>query len=474
VEPLLLEFDTNGNEKQKQCARYWIDDETDDIVYGGSKGSAKSYTGCSLIFSDAFTYPETHYFIARKSLNDLRKFTLPSVHEVFGHWGLTKDYFSFNAQDNFFTLYNGSKVFFLEAKYLPSDPLYERFGSMQMTRGWIEEAGEFEEAAKNNLSASVGRWKNDVYGIRGKILQTCNPSKNYLYFSYYKRFREGTLPKEQKFVQALPDDNKRLAPGYLDRLRRTLSPAQKERLLFGNWEFDDDPLRLFPIDLIADLWTNTGKPGEKYLVVDAARLGGDSIVCGYFEGLNLVRVDHWQRTRTNESAKRIMEIAAERKVRHSHILIDEDGIGGGIVDQIPNSKGFLNNGAPIQSGSYQARHDTADKLTVTRNYGNLKAQCWFKLQELALAGEVQISETEPLVCDKLREDLEVIKEKESKADGKVYIISKDEIKTALGRSSDFGDVLMMRMFFELVSYGDFAATEQTAKPITAGIRSKSF
>ena len=36
---MILTFDTFGNEKQKQVARYWIDKTTTDIVYGGSKGA---------------------------------------------------------------------------------------------------------------------------------------------------------------------------------------------------------------------------------------------------------------------------------------------------------------------------------------------------------------------------------------------------------------------------------------------------
>jgi hypothetical protein len=33
----------------------------------------------SLIFGDALIYPETHYFIARQELIDLRKFTIPTI-----------------------------------------------------------------------------------------------------------------------------------------------------------------------------------------------------------------------------------------------------------------------------------------------------------------------------------------------------------------------------------------------------------
>ena len=177
---MIIEFDAHGNDKQLQAAAAWIDPNVFDIVYGGSKGSGKSFLGCSLVGGDALIYPETHYFVARKKLNDLRKFTLPSFFEAFEMLGVSEKYFRYNGQDNFIQFYNGSKIYFLEAKFLPSDPTFARFGSMQFTRGWIEEAGEFEEDAKNNLFAAVGRWKNDKYNLTRKLLQTCNPDANVL------------------------------------------------------------------------------------------------------------------------------------------------------------------------------------------------------------------------------------------------------------------------------------------------------
>ena len=36
-------FDAHGNEKQLEAIKYWIDPNITDIVYGGSKGSGKSY-----------------------------------------------------------------------------------------------------------------------------------------------------------------------------------------------------------------------------------------------------------------------------------------------------------------------------------------------------------------------------------------------------------------------------------------------
>ncbi len=73
--------------------------------------------------------------------------------------------YKFDGKDSIFKLYNQSEVLLIDAKYLPSDPEYHRFGSMQMTRGWIEEGGEFERASYENLKISIGRWKNDDYDL---------------------------------------------------------------------------------------------------------------------------------------------------------------------------------------------------------------------------------------------------------------------------------------------------------------------
>lgn len=439
-----LIFDTHGNEKQKQVARYWIDDEVFDIVYGGSKGSGKSYLGCSLIFGDALTYPGTHYFIARKKLNDLRKFTIPSIYEVFKHWGLTEHYYKFNAQDNIFTLYNGSKVFLLEAKFHPSDPLYMRFGSMQITRGWIEEAGEFEVAAKNNLAASIGRWKNGEYGIPGKLLQTCNPSKNYLYRDYYKKHKEATLELWKRFVQALPTDNTRLPPEYIETLRRTLSTAEKERLLKGNWEYDDDPATLIPYANICDIFTNEYvSGGTLYITADIARLGKDTTIVRVWDGWRVIERVQRKKLRVTESAELIRDLANKYHIQMSHVLVDEGGVGGGVVD-ILHCMGFVANASPEMTGEYDA-----EGKEVKPNYDMLKSQCGFKLAEMVNAGKVYEKCDDDTIKETIIEEFEQLKQKSLNSDQKKGLIPKATVIEMIGRSPDELDTYIMRAYFDL-------------------------
>jgi phage terminase large subunit len=429
-----LIFDTNGNEKQKEMARAWLDPNISDIVYGGSKGSGKSFGGVNLIFGDAFLYPETHFFIARKKLNDIRKFTIPTIYEVFESWGIGQQYYTFNGTDNFYTLYNGSKVFLLEAKYLPSDTNYMRFGSMQMTRGMIEEAGEFEKDAKENLHASIGRWKNDKYDLAGKLLQTCNPSKNYLYPDYYKKHKSGDLEPYKCFIQALPTDNKMLDKGYLENLNRILSKNAKERLLKGNWEYDDDPTALCDYDSILGVFKNDHvKSGRKYLTCDVARLGSDKAIIMVWEGWNVIEIYEFDISRINEIQNAINSLRQKHGIPTKNCIADEDGVGGGVVDNC-KINGFVNN----------------SKALNNENYVNLQSQCCYKLAERINNSQIYISaDLTEKQKEMIIEDLEQLKTFDEDKDGKLKILPKSKIKDNIGRSPDYRDTLMMRIFFDL-------------------------
>lgn len=437
-----LTFDARGNEKQIQAVKYWVDNTTTDIVYGGAKGGGKSYLLVSLIFGDAFIYPGTMYFIARKSLNDLRKFTVPAIHEVFGHWGITPGYWKFNGQDNYFELYNKSRVYLLDASPMPSDPDYYRFGSRQFTRGAIEEAGEIEEGAKNNLMASIGRWKNSEYGLHPKLLQTCNPSKNYLYREYFMPSKNGTLPSWRKFIVALYTDNKTLSPEYIENLRNTLNKAEKARLLEGDWRQDDDPARLIDYDRIIDLKTNPEIRGRKCMTGDIARLGGDRIVLVNWDGW-LGTVSAYQREKLNVTLGRIETRRTKFGIGKSDVLVDSDGMGSGIED-MGGYKGFVNNSRALPD----PRKPMQDGKAVLENFDNLKSQCGFRMADRINNSGVK------LICEDwmwplIIQELEQVKQKDVDSDLKRGLLPKDEVKKLIGRSPDFWDAILMREWFEL-------------------------
>jgi len=417
--------------KQKEAARYWIDNQTEELLFGGAKGGTKSYTGCSLIFGDALTYPGTHYFIARHNLTDLKKFTTPSVYEVFGHWGIDPiKYMKYNGQENYFDIYNGSRVYYIDCKYLPSDPQFHRFGSFQFTRGWLEEIGQIHSLAIINLSATVGRWKNEEYKLKRKVFMTCNPNKGFAYNEFYLPDKKNDLPKHRKFVKALPTDNKYLTKDYLAALDR-LPENERQRLRLGNWEYDSDPTTLIDFETIENMYSNEFVPkGKTYIISDIARFGSDKAIITVWDGLRLIDRVLFKSSSTTEQQNTIRALMVKYKVGLSRVLVDEDGIGGGVKDNI-HCKGFV-----------------AQRRPKNKIYFNNKTECGYKLAELA--GEIYIEcELEQTEIEAINQELGMLKTYDADKDSKLRILPKEKIKDHIGRSPDWLDCFTMRMWYEI-------------------------
>ncbi len=430
-----MELVSNLQPKQVKAARYWLDDETEELLFGGAKGGSKSYLGCSLIFGDALTYPGTHYFIARHDLNDLTKHTTPSINEVFEHWGIDPlHYMRFNGKDNYFLLNNGSRVYYIDCKHLPRDPDYHRFGSLQFTRGWCEEVGQIPDKALQNLSVSVGRWKNNDYKLKRKLLLTCNPNKGYAYREFFLPHEDGTIQKHRKFVKSLPSDNKYLSAEYIEALNR-LPKDMRARLMYGDWRYDDDPTKLCEFDKIMDLWSNTHvQVGKRYISCDVARFGRDMSVIMCWDGLRLIEIKTIAKSDLTHLRDVILSLKKKHNVPMSHVIIDSDGVGGGVVDMLQGCQPFQANKKPVA-------------IDTRQNYANLKSQLYFLLADYINNAKIWIRPEENK--DKIIEELEQIKREKDLTDDKLRVVKKEHIKELLGRSPDYSDAMMMRLWYEI-------------------------
>lgn len=342
--------------------------------------------------------------------------------------------YDINFQDNFIRFYNGSQIDLLDLRYVPSDPLYERFGSVEYTGGWIEEGGETNFAAFDTLKTRVGRHLNDVYGICSKILITCNPKKNWLYSEFYKPWKAKTLPKDCVFIPALVTDNENLTADYIENLRNTTDKAKKERLLHGNWEYDDDPSQLIRYENAVDYFKNEHvlADGKKYITIDVARKGRDKTIVRVWHGWRCIERHALAVSKVTESAELGRTLANKHGVPMSRVIADEDGVGGGVVD-ILECEGFINNSKALNG----------------ENYNNLKSQCSFKMAEKITNAEVyEVCYDEKVKANTI-EEMEQVRQSNIDDDGKVSIIPKDKVKENIGRSPDEWDSIMMRYWFEL-------------------------
>lgn len=434
--------------KQAQAYWYLLEDRiTTYLLYGGGAGGGKTWLGCEWQIFMCCNYPGVKGFIARQKLKTLKATTLLTFFKVAKSIGLKRDKdFWYNQQDSFIEFANGSRIDLLEVKYNPSDPFYEDLGSSEYTFGWLEEAGEIHFNAFDTLKSRIGRHLNDFYDLPRKLLITCNPKKNWLFTTFYLPWKKHMLEKGYAFLQSLHGDNTKNEKGYKDALDDIRDPVKRQRLKDGIWEYDAEAGSLFDYDAISDLWSNCVPiDNNKWMTVDAARMGGDKIVMKFWKGWDCYKIITYKKQGIDQTALRLKEWARKESIPYSHIVVDEDGVGGGIIDLCRGVHGFQNGSRPLPNK--EARFEYLEP----QNFANLKTQCAWIMAQKTNNHEVSISFDAPQdMQDEINQELQVFKLDHPDDDAsKMILIGKDEMKQQLGRSPDYGDAFIMRAYFTL-------------------------
>ena len=423
--------------KQKIAYKYLTDQTTDYIGYGGAAGGGKSVLGCKWLMELGYYLPGAKLFIGRDSIKDTRASVLKTWVEVAKKYNFT-DY-KFNDVGIIFG--NGTEVELLDLTYYPyKDPMYERLGSKEYTAGWIEEASQVHYLAFEVLKTRVGRWKNEI--VKSKILCTFNPKKNWVDSTFYRPFTNNKETVNTKFVFALASDNPYLPEDYIKRLNELKDNATKQRLLFGNFDYDDDPTALIDYGQISDMWMRKPMSGIKHITADIARYGSDKAVIMVWDGLTIIEIVTFDISSTTEIQNAIRALAVKYGILYKNIVCDDDGVGGGVVDSL-RCKGFVNNSSPVE-----------------HVYSNLKSECGYKLAELFDMISISAKVTEDLK-DIINAELGQLKTYDSDKDGKLKILPKEKIKENIGRSPDYLDNFIMRMYFLI-------------KPVSKGIKTMRY
>lgn len=408
---------------------------TIELLFGGGAGGGKSYLMCVFGVIASLKFEEIRGFMGRNSLEDFKKSTLLTLYDVLSAWGLKQDvHYTHNQQDKYFKfLKTGSTIYYNELSFYPSDPNYDYLGSTEYTWAGIDEANQVQAKAKSVLRSRLRYKVKQTFGVP-KLFMGCNPDKGHLYQDFYKPYKKGVLSPDKAFVQALVTDNAFIDPTYIANLQG-LDPITKERLLYGNWEYENDPAKLVEYDAISDLWSNIVVESgavQKYIIADIARFGDDRTVISYWEGLTCKRIAAYQGLAVTKVAELIGQWRVLYQVPLSHILVDEDGVGGGVKD-IVGCKGFIAQSRPFGN----------------QKYANLKSQCYFMLADKINRRKIAVRTENPRIKELITEELEQVKAKDIDKDKPLSVVPKDMVKEKIGHSPDFSDTLSMRMWFEL-------------------------
>ena len=426
-------MDIELTKKQSKTWKYLTDKVTNEVLYGGGVSGGKSFIGCLWIATMALQYEETRYIIGRSVLQTLKQTTLATLFEVLSKMGLKpSQHYTFNGQSNTVTFFNKSEIILKNLEYTPSDPNYESLQGYEVTAVFVDEATQITQMCYNILKSRI-RYSLTKYGLIPKILMSCNPSNGWVKSEFYIPFREGTLPETKRFVPSLVTDNPHVSEEYL-KVLDTLPLQQRKRLVEGDWDYLDDADMLFDYDsILRSVFRFAPNPADKkYLSVDVSRMGEDRSVAVVWVGNVIIEINIYRKLMTTQLSTHIMELMKVHGIHPSNVIVDTDGIGAGVGDQIRGTN-FVNNSQALYG----------------QNFSNLKSQCYFKLSDMFKEGLISINVMNPDVIQDLTQELLSVKIKNLDKDQKVSVMSKDEQKRLLGRSPDISDALMMKMYYDV-------------------------
>jgi len=433
------------SKKQLLALNKLTDDTIVEVGYGGGAGGGKTILGCFWLMLMCSELKGSRWFIGRDSLKDTRESVLFTWRKVAKMLNIA----TWRYNDNHIFFGNGSEIVFLDLSYMPNkDPMYERFGSLEFTGGWIEEAGPVHPQAREVLKTRINRWYNKEYEVKGKLLITFNPKKNWLYHTFYLPYKNNTLDTETTFIPALYHDNPYLEDDYITILKKIKDKVTRERLLHGNFEYDDDPSALLTFDQISNIWYNDHihVPLKWYLTADIARFGSDDAIIIVWQGFKIIEYHKISLSKTTLIQKIITTLRKKWKIPVSRAIGDEDGVGGGVIDNT-GITGFVNNSKSPDKGYY-----------------NLKSLCGYLIPEFIdkiwFAADIADSEKE-----RIESELGQLKTYETDKDGKLRLLPKAKIKEQLGYSPDWLDNFIMRMYFEIYNSDALDNTYQKARQL---------
>ena len=418
--------------KQENAVFYLKDKFTKEIIYGGAAGGGKTGLGVLWLIEQCQNYPKTRWLMGRSKLKSLKETTLNTFFELSTKLNIS-DQFNYNSHSGVIHWKNGSEILLKDLFLYPSDPNFDCLGSLEITGAFIDECNQISYKAWQIIKSRI-RFKIKELNLTPKMLGTCNPSKNWVYSQFYLKQKNGTINYDRKFIQSLSADNPHLPSSYLESLL-SLDENSKQRLYYGNWQYDNDPAKLIDFEKIQNIFTNNFVPhGEVFISADIARFGSDKMVIMVWKGFRVVEIFALAKSSITDTADAIRSLAVKYKVPLNNIIADEDGVGGGVVD-ILGCKGFVNNSKPL----------LVENQVV--QYQNLKTQCYFKLAEMIQNGEIYVNCEDGNVIDDITKELEQVKRDKIDSDGKLCLLPKEKVKEFIGRSPDYSDALMMRMYF---------------------------
>jgi hypothetical protein len=183
--------------------------------------------------------------------------------------------------------------------------------------------------------------------------------------------------------------------------------------------------------------------GSRVAALDVSRYGDDETVYGERVGDRVLTLTGWSHMETTYTAGRTLRLV---KVGNpDNIIIDAVGVGGGVADMLKEELGVK---AGLQLVEFNSGGTARDKET----FGNRRAEVFWDLARRTQDGRLALPKDDKLkaqLCDvRYRYD----------SHGKIWIESKEEMRSRGTKSPDRADTVMMLFAPEVLHpFGKFGA-----------------
>lgn len=170
---------------------------------------------------------------------------------------------------------------------------------------------------------------------------------------------------------------------------------------------------------------------------DVARYGDNQTVIMVRKGYCALHAEVHSKQSTEVTARQLREVCnrfadAANPERRIPCLIDEGGVGSGVIDQ---ADGHLF--VPVNAS--RKPHDA-------KRYVNVRSELWFTGRAAALAGCLDLHRLNPALLSRLREELMATQYEVIDGTDKIWVSSKDEAVERLKRSPDVADALNLSLY----------------------------
>ena len=425
-----LELNWQFSNRQAQARETLTDPEVLELCYGGAKGGGKSVLGvrwaylfgCEVIERfqlGAKKYPPVIGFMGRKQGTDFNDTTLESWKRE-----IPEACYQLRVQDKEIVLHDRVKIAY---GGMDDREVVNKFNSAEFGFVFIDQA---EELTLDDVGMLRGTLRLAIGGVHvpTKCLWTANPAQCWI----KTEFLINPTPAK-RFIRSLPSDNPFLPAGYIEQLKDAWKhrPEILRAYLYGDWDS-----MAAANQMIRDEWIQGAldrvihAAGERvFLVCDPARFGDDETVIYCMINTDIESEEIYGQKDTMYTANRLHTLAIQKEA--TTIVVDEVGIGAGIVDRLREMSG----------GAYEVLGiNGASKPTDDVHYYNLRAEIYDTAAQMLQEGDVDLSWNDEVLRSQLCTPTYLFR------GSKMLVEPKEDIKKRLLRSPDRGDCYTMGLY----------------------------